>query len=233
MKRMTGVVVCSCFLLVTGWLFAADPPPAADDDELSADTATPSDSKDLQYVGAKKCKMCHSAWHESWLESPKGARAWDALKPSVDAESKIRAALDPQKDYTTDATCLTCHAVGFGHPGGYQVPNANDAKSVRVAASREGVGCESCHGPGGGYTEVMQDIQRNKRTYTDEELHAAGLRKISVDQCNECHNDQAICVVNRVGGSASMAKTSVEPFGAHAHFPLKLRTASGDRAPGS
>ncbi len=50
-----------------------------------------------EYVGAKKCKFCHKAEYESWLET-QHAHALETLKPE-----------DQKKD-----SCIVCHVTGFG-----------------------------------------------------------------------------------------------------------------------
>jgi len=54
-------------------------------------------AKTPEYVGEKKCKMCHKDEHKSWLET-KHAKAFDVLKPE-----------DKKKD-----SCVVCHVTGFG-----------------------------------------------------------------------------------------------------------------------
>lgn len=54
-------------------------------------------AKTPEYVGAKKCKMCHKTEHKSWLET-KHAKAYETLKPE-----------DRKKD-----SCTVCHITGFG-----------------------------------------------------------------------------------------------------------------------
>ena len=110
-----------------------------------------------EYVGSKKCRMCHGQWHKSWQQSAKG-QSFEVLKSGARAAHKRKVGLDPQREYTSEPACLTCHTVGFGKPGGYRIPPPNDGKAKRFAATREGVGCEACHGPGGGYTQVMSDV---------------------------------------------------------------------------
>ena len=78
-------------------------------------TATAAD--DHAYVGSKKCKMCHLKEYKSWSET-KMANSFDTLKPGERAEAKTKAGLDPDKDYTTDATCIACHVTGDGKEGG-------------------------------------------------------------------------------------------------------------------
>ncbi len=159
-------------------------------------TSQDSASAEFTYVGTKKCRMCHSAQHESWRELPKG-NSWAALKPGASREIKQRAGLDTQKDYTQEATCLACHSVGYGRPGGYAVPSPADARSVRAAAAREGAGCESCHGPGSGFVKVMEKAHRSREKPRPEDLLAAGRKPVTQQVCKQCHNEGAVCMMIR------------------------------------
>ena len=71
--------------------------------------------------------------------------------------------------------CLKCHATG----GGYTT-NA----FLETFDLRDGVQCESCHGPGSDYASkgVMQD---------EAAARAKGLRKVSVETCRSCHRDSS------------------------------------------
>ena len=181
-----------------------------------------------EYVGTKKCRMCHGAQYESWREQAKG-HSWEALKPGVSSEVKTKAGLDVNKDYTTDLQCLSCHSVGYGKPGGYAIPDPDDGRSVRLAAAREGVGCEACHGPGSGFVQIMEEVYRTGRTYKPEELRAVGRRPVAADVCMTCHNETARCMASSDGGNSARkasAMLKVEPadrIGYHARFPLVHR----------
>lgn len=86
-------------------------------------------------VGGLACGQCHSSyndgpapwdtWYDYWVETPH-ARAFQALTNQNAA-------------YATNTSCLPCHTVGYGYPGGYTVGNV----------ALQGVQCENCHGPGG------------------------------------------------------------------------------------
>ena len=178
-----------------------------------------------EYLGTKKCRMCHVDQHRSWKESAKGS-SWDALKPGLGVKVKSQAGLDPDTDYTADARCLDCHAVGFGKPGGYVIPTPGDAASKRYASSREGVGCEACHGPGSDFVKIMQDIYRSDRTYHPDELRAAGLRVVTRTVCLGCHSKRAPCMT--AGDSKSWLNVDVtDRDGFHAKFPLPHRATPG------
>ncbi|MCH9035640.1 MAG: cytochrome c family protein, partial [Planctomycetes bacterium] len=184
---VTLAVVGSVALSVT----AMDDSAATDNLSAAVGSATSAVHADAaptyEYIGSSKCKMCHSKEHKSWKKT-KMANAFDTLKPGHAAEQKKKFNLDPNKDYTTDSTCLKCHTTGFGHEGGYSIPDAADKKQVKKARKLQGVGCESCHGPGSVYYNVFMDIFRTKRQYTQEELYAVGLNKMGAAVCTVCHN---------------------------------------------
>ena len=197
-----------------------------DGDSDQPPTTQPAVSGDVpkpayEYVGSKRCRMCHSQWNKSWRKSAKGG-SFELLKPRVSREDKVRVGLDPEKDYSIEATCLSCHTVGFGQPGGYAIPSAKDDKAARFAATREGVGCEACHGPGGGFTQVMSDVYIKERPYEQIELRRAGLRTIEPTLCLGCHTATAPCIPDGTSFKvdANMLNTG---HGFHQHFPLKYR----------
>jgi mono/diheme cytochrome c family protein len=132
--------------------------------------------------------MCHSKSYKSW-EEKSHAKALEPLKPGAAAEEKTKHKLDPAKDYTKDETCLVCHTVGFGKKGGYAIPPEGDEKAAKKAESLAAVGCESCHGPGGGVADIKKDIQKNKRKYKVEELTAHGLVVPTAATCQQCHTE--------------------------------------------
>jgi hypothetical protein len=86
-----------------------------------------------EYVGARKCKVCHLDIYKSWEET-KHAWAFSSLK----------------EEETENPGCVACHTTGFGR-GGYG--------SGKVVANLAGVQCEECHGPGSLYSRssVMRD----------------------------------------------------------------------------
>jgi hypothetical protein len=144
-------------------------------------------AKGATYIGVKKCKSCHFKRWNTWRKTNM-AKAFDSLKPGVKSEEKTKLKFDPNKDYTKDATCLSCHVCGYGIPGGYIVPAEGDAEAKKQAAGNVGVTCEACHGPGSKATIVLEEIKENKRTYKFAELLAAGFHKAEARSCIKCHN---------------------------------------------
>jgi hypothetical protein len=116
-----------------------------------------------EYIGVKKCKMCHKGEkkgmiYETW-EAQNHARATDAVIAEGEAENPL---------------CLKCHSTGYG-AGGYD-PAAEDKDLFA------GVQCEVCHGPGSLYKKmsVMKD---------QEASIAAGLIIPNEETCLQCHNN--------------------------------------------
>ena len=133
------------------------------------------------FVGSKNCKKCHLKEHKSW-EATQMAQAFETLRPGNAAEAKSAAGLDPAKDYTKDATCLPCHTVGYGKPGGFV--------DETTTPDHLGVGCESCHGPGGTYTQDQYMSLKNKE-YKKADIVAVGLVDPGEAQCVACHNEKS------------------------------------------
>jgi mono/diheme cytochrome c family protein len=86
--------------------------------------ATPSGNA---YVGIETCTSCHAGVAASWRATAH-ARAYDDLR---------------RNGRTFDPHCVGCHVTGYGFKGGFD-PTA----PVPALAA---VGCEECHGPGGGH----------------------------------------------------------------------------------
>lgn len=138
--------------------------------------STMSVAADHQYVGVSKCKACHGTktgdqfkiWSESAHANAYTVLASDEAK-AVAAKLKLEG--DPQK---LDE-CLSCHVTAHGV----------DAKLLAESYTVEdGVGCESCHGPGSDYRKfsVMKDQAK---------AVAAGMLIPDEKTCIQCHNDKS------------------------------------------
>jgi len=181
-------------------------------------TVADKDPSPYKYVGSKKCKKCHIKQFKSWEKTRMG-RAFDILKPGNSKEAKEKFKVDVNKDFTADPTCLKCHTVGFSRPGGYFVPDPSDKKAVRKAKKLQGIGCESCHGPGSEYVKIFTEILKSKRKYRVEELYSAGLTKIGEATCKTCHNEESPTI--NAGDPFNYEERKAK--GTHEHFPLKQR----------
>jgi hypothetical protein len=83
------------------------------------------------YVGARTCAACHT-----------GAYLWWAQTRHASAFQTLIA-----RGRQLDLDCIGCHVTGFEQPGGAVLGRLGELK---------GVGCESCHGPGGAHVDNPQ-----------------------------------------------------------------------------
>ncbi|MFT3922995.1 MAG: multiheme c-type cytochrome [Myxococcales bacterium] len=110
-------------------------------------------AKHTAYVGSKTCAACHTQAYFWWLGTQHG-RAYASLQA---------------RKRELDLDCVGCHVTGFAEPGG-----ANLASLTQLA----GVGCESCHGPGGKHVDDPRRIA--------PEIH----RQVGANKCISCHDAQ-------------------------------------------
>ena len=132
-----------------------------------------------EIIGAPKCKSCHKSrtgdqW-KIWTESAH-ARAFKTLASENAGKIAVDNGLgDPQQE----GACLKCHATSAFLGAGVVVSEKGSY------TDSEGVGCESCHGPGSVYrsTKIMTD---------PEAARAAGmLSEKTADACTRCHNENS------------------------------------------
>ena len=90
---------------------------------------------------------------------------------------------------------------------------------MKKAKKLAGVGCESCHGPGGEYVKLHKELLKSKRAYTSKEMYASGMYKIQESVCVQCHNSD-----NPTFDAANPFDfAKYKEVGAHDHFPLKQK----------
>ncbi len=117
---------------------------------------------DFEYIGSAKCKACHNksttgAQYKVWAAGPHA----NALKSLSEEEQK-----KPE--------CLKCHTT-MGN---------TDPKLHYTLTKKEGVGCETCHGPGSGYKPMSIMKSREKSI-------AKGLIIPDEKLCRSCHNEES------------------------------------------
>ncbi|MCC7074727.1 MAG: hypothetical protein IT383_25685 [Deltaproteobacteria bacterium] len=111
-----------------------------------------------RYVGVAACAACHAAALAFWSSQA-------VVRPSKDAQGNVvQRTVGHARAWDTlvaegkdkDRSCVPCHAVGFGEPGG-------PCKTTDVVPGGfGGVQCESCHGPGSAHvaTALKEHIVR-------------------------------------------------------------------------
>jgi len=124
--------------------------------------------------------------------------------PAPKRKSRKKAKLDASKDYTKDKDCLGCHSTGFGQPGGYEIGTAPGG-----AKALGSVGCESCHGAGGGYRDEHSKAEKLLKKTSESTA-----RKVLVKggQNFDYERACAICHLNYQGSPYKGAKPPYTPF---------------------
>jgi hypothetical protein len=143
---------------------------------------TSSTQKANRYIGASKCKNCHSSeetgdQHGKWQEMAH-AKAFETLA-SADAKAAAKAAGidDPQKA----EACVKCHVTAYGV----------DEKQIKKGFKVEmGVQCETCHGPGEAHMKarMMAAASGEENPKLDE---GEIINTPAVAACIECHNEES------------------------------------------
>jgi hypothetical protein len=173
----------------------SQPQPAA------ADVKT-DDVKKLQNIGADTCRRCHRApqpedekdkiteflrldeyalWHEKDLHS----KAFEVLDGPL---GKQMGAILGWGDMSKRVECLACHAVNLAQELTPGVPRP--ATSVEVFHTKDGVGCEACHGAADKW--FRPHFVKSWRQETPEKKLAEGERDMRnpearAERCASCH----------------------------------------------
>ncbi|MFO7767352.1 MAG: multiheme c-type cytochrome [bacterium] len=168
---LTAVVFVLPLVLIMSTSYAASGP----DGELSP---LPGHlTQEYNYVGVDGCKMCHRSPAKGnqfgqW-EGTLHAKAYETLASDYSREVAQEAGVsgDPQQA----EACLECHVTAAGLP---------DSRKEGTYKKEEGVGCESCHGPGSAYKSIT--IMRDH-----EKALANGLIVPDEETCVKCHNEKS------------------------------------------
>lgn len=120
----------------------------------------------LQYGGSDKCIECHGAIQTTVSRTPH-SQALNALR---------------NVGQDRNPSCLPCHTVGYGLPGGFT--------SASATPQLGGVGCESCHGPAANHAANENDPIARPRV------------DASAAVCGGCHNTPEYPTYTQWAGSA-------------------------------
>lgn len=133
-----------------------------------------------KYVGVKMCKACHNTakmgkQYDVWSKT-KHAEAYKTLL--TDKANEIAKSKGITKPAAQAPECLECHAKQID-------PKLTES----MYSEKDGVQCETCHGPGSAYKNmsVMKDKAK---------AIAAGLTDFKNDAaiekwCKTCHNEKS------------------------------------------
>lgn len=172
----------------------ASPPPTETAPAAALETPT---LKVGQYVGAASCGSvtCHGSTEPRdlykvkqneyfiWLKQDRHTQAYNVLL--ADKSVRIMRNLKIKTKAHESKICLDCHAMN--------VPKNLQANAIDLA---EGISCESCHGPAGGWLS-----QHTATGWTHEQSVKAGMRDLRgldsrAKNCLACHLGDATKTVN-------------------------------------
>ena len=131
----------------------------------------------IRYVGDETCEMCHSSksigkQFQIWQNSPHARASRDLGSPEAMTIARKMNIANPQKS----PRCLSCHTTAAG---------THLSDLISTFRPRDGVQCESCHGPGEDYAHysVMIDPVKSRE---------AGLISHPGEKtCKTCHNSSS------------------------------------------
>lgn len=131
-----------------------------------------------QYVGSRACKTCHmkgetGGEYMRWLTSRHAAAYWRLATDWAATLASFRPHYRDVTDPLRDSRCLLCHVTAAQEDGAFL------AESFR---KEEGVGCETCHGPGSDYM--------NEKIMTDRNAFLANGGLVPDEKtCLKCHRN--------------------------------------------
>ena len=153
------------------------------------------DYENFTYVGVRECKKCHDDrnilnQYSIWLTSPHA----NGVK-TLGTEKGRKIARENGLDNPGDSpNCLKCHTTGGG-----KSPVTKD----------EGVGCESCHGPGSEYVQLSNHVDLRSRQNGYAKAKKLGMYPILKYEenlkkreklCMSCHLQERPCWPKDVEG---------------------------------
>jgi YVTN family beta-propeller protein len=161
-ERLSHLIPDGGVAAPTAASLAGQPAPSADGGERRA------------FTGTHACGECHRGpmmgyQYSRWRLGPH-ARSYAVL--SLPAARELAEEMGVTGDPQTSAACLRCHVTGGGR----------EVSILEGFSPWEGVGCESCHGPGSAYSPeaIMRDPVASRQ---------AGLEPAGERTCARCHED--------------------------------------------
>jgi len=177
MKKVLALVVAATLALSVFAAVQADQEGKEEPKKEAKEKAKKEEAPKHEYVGVKKCAMCHKSkargnQYGQWQET-KHATAYETL--ATDAAKKAAEEAGIEGDPQESPKCLKCHVTAYG---------VDESLLGSKYTMEDGVGCESCHGPGSDYMKlsIMKD---------QEKAIANGLIIPTEELCVTCHNEES------------------------------------------
>src|SRR5579862_5791687 len=137
-------------------------------------------AEDATYVGAEKCKNCHSTPRKgdpfgTWEKSKHHAAYANLAGDEAKKLGAAKGVAEPQKA----AECLKCHVTAF------EAPASQKGKKFDVT---QGVQCETCHGPGSKHVEARLKVEEAEDDKLVEIPKDEIITEPTAETCRKCHN---------------------------------------------
>jgi hypothetical protein len=172
--------------------------------------------KQHQFIGVAKCKTCHKkeASGAQWVKWSESVHAGAYKTLAGEASMKIAKEKGIANPQEADE-CLRCHVTGHGA--------AAELLGTKYSVE-DGVGCESCHGAGGGYYKktAMKAI-----TAGTEDGAKLGLVTPDEKLCVTCHNAESPTF--KAFDFKEMAAKIAHPFPEGHRDKVKAAAAGGSK----
>lgn len=132
--------------------------------------------EDYNYIGVDGCKLCHRSAAKGnqfgkWEETGHSKALETLASEQAKKYGQERGVSDP----LTADECLVCHVTAYKEA---------DERKARTYKAEDGVGCESCHGPGSAYKSIPIMREREKSIEN-------GMVIPNEETCLTCHNDKS------------------------------------------
>lgn len=143
---------------------------------LSVGSSISRDRDPALYVGVRHCRLCHSKdstgdQYGKWLKGPHAKTVEILGSDEAKAVGKKVGVANPQ----SSPKCLKCHSTAYHW--------TEEVKTEKIEV-KEGIVCESCHGPGKNY--------KSKKVMQNRELCIkGGMTYPAMKSCVLCHNDES------------------------------------------
>jgi len=131
-----------------------------------------------QYIGSRSCRECHldgehANQYLDWVRSRHAGAYWHLATDWAILLASFRPAYKDITKPIEEDRCLLCHVTAA------QDPDALHAETYRL---EEGVGCETCHGPGSLYANL--EGMQNRESF----LERGGVVPDETT-CTQCHRN--------------------------------------------
>jgi len=141
------------------------------------------DEPQHEYVGDKKCKMCHKKdeVHPSWLET-KHAKAWELLKPADQKNEECVAChstgTTAKGELLTGVQCEVCHGPGSDYKKMSIMKNREKAVANGLLLPDEKT-CLQCH------NEKAPKVCKVPEKFDYEKMKATGIHALKAKDTKE------------------------------------------------